>query len=188
MKLILASQSPRRRDLLEQMGYSFKVQVKPIEEIYPSNIAPEEVPAYLAKLKASAFEGSLENDEVLISSDTIVLFDGRVLGKPRDRADAIQILRDLSGKMHQVISGVCLTSNKRQHCFSEVTKVYFRDLTDSEINYYIDQYSPYDKAGAYAIQEYIGMIGITGIEGCYYNVMGLPLSRLHRELTDFNLS
>lgn len=187
MKLILASQSPRRRDLLQQIGYSFEVRLKPIEEIYPPEIPVEDVPVYLAKLKAAAFKGEIAPDEVLISSDTIVLLEGKVLGKPRDRADAIQILKALSGKMHQVISGVCLTSNHSQHCFSEETNVHFRELTEQEITYYVDEYNPYDKAGAYAIQEYIGMIGITRIEGCYYNVMGLPMSRLHRALSEFKL-
>lgn len=185
IKLVLGSKSPRRKYILEQAGFQFEVISKDVEEVYPDTLAVRDVPAYLAELKAKAIAVDAPKDAVVITSDTIVLLDGVIYGKPTDRADALRILQNLSGNMHEVITGVCLVQGHRTHTFSETTKVYFDVLTDEEMEWYVDHYEVMDKAGAYAVQEGIGLIGITGMDGCYFNVMGLPMNRLYRELQVF---
>ena len=162
-KLVLASASPRRRQLLEGAGFHFDIRLKPVEEHWEEGMAPEHVPEYLARLKAAAFAGDLQANELLITADT----------------------RKLSGCKHTVVTGVCLTTVERQKSFSVSTDVYFKDLLEEEISYYVDRYQPFDKAGAYGIQEWIGYIGIQRIEGSFYNVMGLPVQRLYEELKHF---
>lgn len=186
-KLILASQSPRRQELLKQLDIPFEVIVKPdVDEIYPKEISNDEVPEFLAKLKAKAYKEELINDEVIvITADTIVVCSGEILGKPKDSSDAIRMLTLLSNNEHEVITGVALTSSSKQHCFSVSTKVFFKDLSDDEINYYVHKYKPFDKAGSYGIQEWIGMVAIERIEGSYYNVVGLPVQKLYQELQKF---
>jgi septum formation protein len=182
---ILASKSPRRQELIHSLGIDFKVEIRDVEENYPSELLREEIPVHLAELKARPFQGTLLENDLLITADTIVWLDGEVFGKPSDRKDAIRILRKLSGKEHQVISGVCLTGMEKQKSFFSVSNVSFRELSNDEINYYIDEFKPYDKAGAYGIQEWIGYIGITHIEGSFYNVMGLPVQQLYCEIIRF---
>lgn len=184
-QLILASQSPRRHQMLKELGLDFKIQTKDVEEIYPDYLKGEEIPVYLAKLKAEAFVLGLNEKELVITADTIVCVDDMVLGKPKDRADAVKMLRTLSGRSHQVISGVCLKSKEKEVTFSTTTHVHFKELSLEEIDYYIDNYKPFDKAGAYGIQEWIGFVGIDGIEGSYFNVVGLPIQRLYQELSAF---
>ncbi len=184
-KLILGSKSPRRKYILEQAGFQFEVLTKDVEEVYPPETPVRQVPEYLAKLKAEAIAADVPKEAVVVTSDTIVLLDGIIYGKPTDRADAVRILTNLSGNMHEVITGVCLVQGDRIHTFSETTKVYFDVLTEEEIEWYVDNFEVMDKAGAYAVQEGIGLIGITGMEGDYFNVMGLPMNRLYRELEVF---
>lgn len=182
MRLILSSKSPRRQQLLQTLGFPVEIRIKEVDEIYPEDLAPYDVPEYLAKLKAEPHYGSLNDSEILVTSDTVVLFEGKILGKPKDRNDAIEMLKILSGSSHSVVSGVALTSNNKQISFSTKTEVYFSELNDTEIIHYIDQYKPFDKAGSYGIQEWIGYIGVKRINGCYYNVMGLPLHDLYHQL------
>nr|WP_320120553.1 Maf-like protein [uncultured Marinifilum sp.] len=184
-QLILASQSPRRHQMLKELGVSFEIKTKEVEEIYPENMEPEKVPVYLAELKASAFKSDFKNNELVITADTIVCVDNCILGKPKDREDAVKMLKALSGRSHQVISGVCLMNREKKVSFATTTDVHFKVLSDKEINYYIDNFKPFDKAGAYGIQEWIGFIGIDGIEGSYFNVVGLPIQRLYQELSKF---
>lgn len=184
-QLILASQSPRRHQMLKELGVSFEIKTKEVEEIYPENMVPEQVPVYLAELKASAFKSDFKNNELVITADTIVCVDNCILGKPKDREDAVKMLKALSGRSHQVISGVCLMNREKKVSFATTTDVHFKVLSDKEINYYIDNFKPFDKAGAYGIQEWIGFIGIDGIEGSYFNVVGLPIQRLYQELSKF---
>ncbi|MFT5829146.1 MAG: septum formation protein, partial [Urechidicola sp.] len=160
----------------------FEIRTKEIEEIYPPELDASLVPEYLAKLKASAFTETMADDELIITSDTVVTMNDEIYGKPKDREDAIRILSELSGKSHDVITGVCLRLKDKELVFSETTRIHFKALSIEEIEYYIDNYQPYDKAGAYAIQEWIGMIGIERMEGDYFNVVGLPLFRLNQEL------
>lgn len=183
--IILASQSPRRHQMLKELGLDFKIQTKDIEEVYPDHLKGEQIPIYLAKLKAEAFELNLNEKELVITADTIVCVDDMVLGKPKDRDDAVNMLKTISGRSHQVISGVCLKSKEKEATFSTTTHVHFKELSLEEINYYIDNYKPFDKAGAYGIQEWIGFVGIDGIEGSYFNVVGLPIQRLYQELSTF---
>ena len=173
-KIILASGSPRRKQLLEQAGYTFDVITTDVDETNPPGMAGELVPEFLAKKKAAAIE-QLYPEAVIIAADTIVLLDGQILGKPRDAADAKAMLQSLSGKMHKVVTGVCVQKGTNQNCFSVVTEVYFRPLSTTQVDHYIDHYKPFDKAGSYAIQEWIGLVGIEKINGDYYNVMGLPV-------------
>ena len=182
---ILASKSPRRHELLHSLGINFSVRTKEVDENYPNSLKREEIAIYLAKLKASAFANELAENDLLITADTIVWLNGEVFGKPADRNDAIRILRKLSGIEHQVISGVCLTSIKRQKTFFSVSNVQFKQLSEAEIQFYVDEYKPFDKAGAYGIQEWIGYIGITHIEGSFYNVIGLPVQQLYSEIIRF---
>lgn len=180
-KIVLASNSPRRRELLAGLGCDFEVRViGGIAEGYPDNLSVQEIPQYIAKEKADAY--SVGDDEILLTADTVVVVDDEVLGKPCDADDARRMLRKLSGRDHQVITGVCLTTAEDRRVFSVTTKVTFKKLTDAEIDFYIARYKPYDKAGAYGIQEWIGYIGVTGINGSYFNVMGLPVQRLYEEL------
>lgn len=184
--IILASKSPRRRELLAGLGIEFETRVIPgIAEDYPKGLSGEEIPQYISREKANAYRDSLSDNDLLITADTIVYTGGRVLGKPHDAADAHQMLSLLSGKTHQVVTGVSLTTVNAQKTFAVVTDVTFAPLSDEEINYYLTNYQPFDKAGSYGIQEWIGYIGVTRIEGSFYNVMGLPVQRLYTELKKF---
>lgn len=182
---ILASKSPRRQQLLRSLGIDFEVRTKETDETYPEALTIEEIPVYLAKKKAGPFMEYLKEMELLITADTIVCYEGKVLGKPRDTKEARQMLLMLSGNEHQVISGVCLTSVEKQIAFFAASNVQFKKLTENEIEYYIAHFKPFDKAGAYGIQEWIGTIGITHIEGSFYNVMGLPVQKLYEEIQKF---
>lgn len=182
---ILASKSPRRQQLLKSLGIDFQVQQKEVDENFPENLNINEIPVYLAKLKATPFFSELTNDDLLITADTIVCFKEKVLGKPSGFEHARQMLNLLSGNEHQVISGVCLTSIHKQTAFYSVSNVRFKSLTKNEIDFYITRYKPFDKAGSYGIQEWIGTIGITHIEGSFYNVMGLPIQKLYEEIQKF---
>lgn len=184
IKLILASKSPRRQSLIQEMGFPFEVRFKEVEEIYPPHLKSDEVPVFLAELKSKPLVENLAQNEILITSDTVVVNEGKILGKPKDKDEAFEMLQSLSGKSHKVITGVCLRSINKTISFAETTTVYFSDLNDTEINFYIDNYQPFDKAGAYGIQEWIGAIAICKIEGCYYNVMGLPVHKVYRALQD----
>jgi len=182
---ILASKSPRRQQLLNLLGLDFRVAVKDTEENFPSGMPKEEIPVYLARLKAEPFLSELQASDLLITADTIVWQNGVVLGKPSGNEDAREMLMNLSGNEHQVISGVCLTSPQKQTAFYAVTNVQFKVLSKKEIDHYISEYKPFDKAGAYGIQEWIGLIGITNIEGSFYNVMGLPIQKLYEKIIRF---
>ena len=185
-RLILASQSPRRRQLLGDAGIEFELAPRyECEERYPAELPAVEVAEYLSRLKSEAYPEPLGEKDILLTADTIVVACDKVLGKPEDREDAIQTIKMLSGREHEVITGVTLRSATRAVSFSSHSKVNFRVLTDEEIAYYVDTYSPMDKAGAYGIQEWIGYVGIEGIEGSFYNVMGLPVQRLYCELDKF---
>jgi septum formation protein len=183
--IILASKSPRRQNLLKELGFEFEIKTKEIEEVYPPELQKAAVAIFLSELKASAFQQDIEEKDLVITSDTIVCLDHEIIGKPTDRADAIQMLSKLSGNKHEVITAVTLTAKEKQHTFHEVTAVYFKALTLQEIEYYIDKYKPFDKAGSYGIQEWIGFIGIEKINGSYFNVMGLPVKRVYEELLKF---
>ena len=187
-KIILGSQSPRRRELLAGLGLPFEVRViDGISEGYPDGLSPMEIARYIAAEKAQPYVVSLGADDLLVCADTIVVVDEAILGKPHDAADAQRMLRLLSGRTHQVITGVCLTTTKRQKRFAVATNVTFKQLSDEEIDYYVSHFKPFDKAGAYGIQEWIGYIGVTGIKGSYFNVMGLPVLRLSRMLAQFGV-
>ena len=181
--IILASNSPRRRELLAGLGIDYEVKTLPgLEESYPDNLQGEEIPVYIAREKADAYRPHIRKDELIITADTIVWLDGEVLGKPKDEADACRMLRQLSGRVHQVITGVCITTADTQRAFATTTDVTFDTLSEEEIDYYVKNYRPLDKAGAYGVQEWIGFIGVTRLEGSYFNVMGLPVQRLYKEL------
>lgn len=183
MKIILASNSPRRRELLGGLGLDFEVKViKGVEETYPANLPKKDVASYIAVEKASAYTPA--DDELIITADTIVIVGDEILGKPHDADDACRMLRLLSGKTHQVITGVCITTKTQQRHFSVATDVTFKQLSDAEIQFYVSRHKPFDKAGAYGIQEWIGYIGVTALNGSYYNVMGLPVQRLYEELAN----
>ena len=185
-KIILASNSPRRRQLLAGLGIPFEVKtIDGVDESYPDGLEPEKTAEYIANEKSLAYE--ISPDEILITADTIVLCDGVILGKPIDEADAWRMLKAISGKTHKVITGVCLRSTEHKSLFSVSTEVAFKQLTDEEIGYYIENYAPYDKAGAYGIQEWIGFVGVTSISGSYFNVMGLPVQRIYEELKNSQL-
>lgn len=182
MKIILASNSPRRKELLNQLGLDFEVRVmKGIDESYPDNLPSKDVAVYIASKKSSAY--SIAPDEILITADTIVVVGQDILGKPHDREDACRMLREISGKTHHVITGVCIRTAAQQSRFSVSTDVRFKNLSDGEIDFYVDHFKPYDKAGAYGIQEWIGLVGVESISGSFYNVMGLPVQRIYEELT-----
>jgi septum formation protein len=181
MKIILASNSPRRRELLKGLDVDFEVKVLPgIAETHPEDMCANEIPEYEAIKKSDAY--NVIEDELLITADTMVILDGEALGKPKDDDDAKAMLRKLSGKTHHVVTGVCLKTIDVCRHFSVVTAVTFKELKDDEINYYVDNYHPTDKAGAYGIQEWIGYIGVTGINGSYFNVMGFPVQRIYEEM------
>ena len=173
-KIILASGSPRRQQFFKEMNLDFEIRLKEIEETYPNTLQGVEITNYLAILKSQAFEGELEPNAILITSDTIVWLDGKALGKPKDYDDAVQILKSLSNTTHEVITSVCFKTINKTKTLFDVTKVTFNTLTENEIRYYLDNYKPFDKAGAYGIQDWIGLIGISKIEGSYTNVVGLP--------------
>lgn len=184
--IVLASNSPRRRELLAGLGLHFEVKVLPdIEESYPQDLPVAQIAEYIAREKANAYRQQMADDDLIITADTIVVAGDEVMGKPADAADACRMLGKLSGCTHQVITGVCLTTRQRQACFSVTTDVTFKKLYDEEIAYYIEHYRPFDKAGAYGIQEWIGYIGVTGLRGSYFNVMGLPVQRIYTELGKF---
>jgi len=177
--IILASQSPRRQSLLKAMNLDFQIMAKPIDETIPSDIFPEKAAEYLAEKKADAFDFSeLPENTTLIACDTVVIVDDEILGKPATPSEATAMLEKLSGKKHNVITGVCIKTISKKTIFSETTLVYFKKLTREQIHHYVETCKPFDKAGAYGIQDWIGLVGISRIEGCYYNVMGLPTSKL----------
>ena len=179
--LILASGSPRRQNFFKQLDVPFTIQLKEIEEIYPDHVKAAEITDYLADLKSKAFTDLNEND-LLITSDTIVWFEGKAIGKPKDKEDAFQMLKAMSGKQHQVYTSVSIKSKNFQKIFHDETSVTFENFTDEEILYYLEKDAPYDKAGSYGIQDWIGLIGVTKLEGSYFNVMGLPVHKLYKEL------
>jgi septum formation protein len=185
-RLILASQSPRRKSLLEGLDLNFDVIVRPdIGEEFPADMPLKEIPTYLAQQKSGNYLDLLDDKTILITADTIVILNNKVLGKPVDLEDAVSIVSQISGNMHEVATGVCLRSKDKIKVFTVLSKVWFRKLNDEEINYYVSKYKPMDKAGAYGIQEWIGYAGIERIEGSFYNVMGLPVQTLYLELIDF---
>ena len=185
-RLILASQSPRRRQLLADAGIEFVLAPRfECEESFPDTMPAAEVAEYLSSLKSEAYPEPLGTNDILLTADTVVIACNRILGKPADRAEAIEMITMLSGRDHEVVTGVTLRSAERVKSFSVVSKVRFRALLQEEIEYYVDTYRPFDKAGSYGIQEWIGYVGIEGIEGSFYNVMGLPVQRLYSELNDF---
>lgn len=182
-KVILASGSPRRRELMAGLGVNYEVRILPdVDESYPDTLQGEEIPLYIAMEKADAYIPMMQPDELIITADTIVWLDGKVLGKPRDREDALQMLRTMSGRTHEVFTGVCITTTDWQRSFTAQTEVRFATLSEDEIIYYVDNFKPMDKAGAYGVQEWIGFIGVENISGSYYNIMGLPVQKLYREL------
>ena len=182
-KVILASGSPRRRELMAGLGVNYEVRILPdVDESYPDTLQGEEIPLYIAKEKADAYIPMMQPDELIITADTIVWLDGKVLGKPRDREDALQMLRTMSGRTHKVFTGVCITTTDWQRSFTAQTEVRFATLSEDEIIYYVDNFKPMDKAGASGVQEWIGFIGVENISGSYYNIMGLPVQKLYREL------
>ena len=185
-KLVLGSASPRRKDLLSALGFEFETISKDVDESYPLSMPRDSVPEYLSHIKSVAFsDDELPQNYLLITADTMVLLDNKPFGKPADRDQAVRFLYALSGQTHKVITGISLRTRDRQHSFSVESKVTFRVLSLEEIEYYVDKYKPYDKAGSYGIQEWIGYVGIEAIEGSFYNVMGLPTQRLYREMAEF---
>ena len=185
-RLLLASQSPRRRELLTGCGLPYTLTPKyPCEECYPADLPAEEVPLYLSRLKSEAYPEPLAPTDILLTADTVVIADGEVLGKPHDRADAIDMLHALSGHRHTVVTGVTLRDGKGMHTFCARSDVWFRALTDEEIDHYVDTCRPYDKAGSYGVQEWIGYVAIERIDGSFYNVMGLPVQKVYTELEKF---
>ena len=185
-RLILASGSPRRQQFFKDLNLDFEIRLKEIEEIYPSELKREEITNYLAVLKASAFEGELNNNEILITSDTIVWHNNAALGKPKNEQDAFNILKSLSNATHEVITSVCFKTSKTTFLIHDVTNVTFNNLSNEAIYYYIKNYKPFDKAGAYGIQEWIGFIGVSKIEGSYANVMGLPTDKVYEYLNNLD--
>ncbi len=183
--IILASKSPRRQELLKGLDLSFEIRLKDIDELYPSDLKPELVPEYLSKLKASAFKDELNPKDLLITSDTIVILGNEILEKPKSEDEAISMIQKMSGKTHHVVTGVAITSSDNQILFSDTTEVTFSALSNEEIMYYVAKYQPYDKAGAYGVQEWIGYVAIEKLVGSYYNVMGLPVHKLYAALKRF---
>lgn len=185
-RIILASNSPRRKELLAGLGIDFEVRImEGIDESYPSSLRGEQIPMHISRAKAAAYLPTLADDEVLITADTVVMLDNQVLGKPHDASEAAAMLRMLSGRTHQVMTGVTMATTEWQHTFVSVTEVDFAPLSEAQIAYYIEHYKPFDKAGAYGIQEWIGYVGVTGLRGSYFNVMGLPVQRLYTELMSY---
>ena len=185
-KIILASNSPRRKELLAGIDVQFEVRViQDIDESYPADLPTKDIAEYISHKKAAVYQQQMAPDELIITADTIVVLGNEVMGKPHDEADARRMLRELSGRTHQVITGVTLTTIQKQVSFSVETDVTFKQLSDSEIDYYVSHYKPFDKAGAYGIQEWIGHIGVTALQGSYFNVMGLPVQRIYEALRHF---
>ena len=185
-KVLLASNSPRRKELLQGIDIDFEIKVLPdIDESYPATLPVEEVAEFIAEKKASLYTNNLKEDELLITADSVVILDGAIFGKPNNKEEANAMLTALSGKAHRVISGVCLATLEKQVSFSVTSEVLFSELSSEEIEYYINRYSPFDKAGSYGIQEWIGYIGVEHLSGSYFNIMGLPIQRLYRELKNF---
>jgi len=180
--IILASGSPRRQELFKELRLPFTVKVKSVEEIYSSSLKKEQITNYLATLKAQAFKNELNNNDILITSDTIVWHNNKALEKPKNKIEAVKMLQQLSNKNHKVITSVCIKTTVLEKVFYDITTVHFKELSLNEINYYVENYHPFDKAGGYGIQEWIGFIGVTRIEGSYFNVMGLPVHKLYEEL------
>jgi len=185
-KIILASQSLRRKQLLEWAEIPFEIVVKETDETFPEDLNVDDAAIHIARQKALAVEPVVSENAVILAADTIVVLEGRIIGKPKDRVEAIRILSDLSGHKHVVITGVVIRQNEREVSFADSTEVYFHELSREQIEFYVDKYKPYDKAGAYAIQEWIGVVGIKSVTGDFYNVMGLPVSRVFRALKTFN--
>lgn len=185
-KIILASSSPRRQQFFKDLGLEFEIRLKNIEEIYPNHLQGIEITNYLAQLKASAFDNELNDNELLITSDTIVWLNNKALGKPKNYEDAVSILTELSNATHEVITSVCFKTIHKSETIFDVTKVTFNKLSQEAIHYYIESYKPFDKAGAYGIQEWIGLVGITKIEGSYTNVVGLPTEKVYQYLSKYN--
>jgi septum formation protein len=184
-KYVLASNSPRRKELLAGLGLDFEVRViGGIDESYPSSLPACQVAQFIAEKKADAYRATLQADELIITADTVVIVGNDILGKPKDEADAVRMLREISGRTHQVTTGVCMLTTTSQRRFAVTTDVTFKELSDDEIHYYITHYKPYDKAGAYGIQEWIGYVGVTCLHGSYYNVMGLPVQRIYEALRE----
>ena len=182
-KIILASNSPRRKELLSGLGVDYEVKTLPdVDESYPDGLSGEEIAKHIARGKAEAYRSLIQADELVITADTIVWLDGTVMGKPKDEEEAKDMLMRLSGKTHQVITGVCLTTASTQKTFATVTDVTFATLTDEEVDYYVTRYQPMDKAGSYGVQEWIGFVGVENLSGSYFNVMGLPIQHLYTEL------
>jgi septum formation protein len=185
-KLVLASESPRRQYLLKELGLDFETRVPNVEEHYPDGLTPAGIAIYLAELKSNAFDASLISDEtIVITADTIVSVDGKILGKPGNHKEAVCMLQKLSGRKHDVITAVCLRSASHQRTFHVLSSVYFKELSREEIDYYIENFRPFDKAGSYGVQDWIGYIGISKIEGSFFNIMGLPVKELYEELLLF---
>ena len=182
-KIILASGSPRRQQFFRDLDIDFEIRLKDVKEIYPPNLTEEDITDYLAVLKSDAFDGTLSENEILITSDTIVWHEGKALGKPKDYEDAFTMLQSLSDKTHEVITSVCFKTTAKTEVISEMTKVTMHPLSDEEIKYYLDTYKPFDKAGSYGIQEWIGYIGVAKVEGSYPNVMGLPVDKVYQYLS-----
>ena len=182
--IILASGSPRRQQFLKDLGIDFTIKLREIEEVYPTNLKGVEITDYLAELKSSSFD-DLKKNEILITSDTIVWLENKAIGKPKDRKDAIKTLKSISGKKHEVMTSICLKTVDSIKIVNDTTQVYFKTLTQEEIEYYLDTFEPYDKAGGYGIQDWIGYIGVEKIEGSFFNVMGLPVHKLYTELLKF---
>ncbi|MBA0883098.1 Maf-like protein [Flavobacterium undicola] len=183
-QIILASGSPRRQQFFKDLDIDFEIRLKEIEEIFPPELKREEITNYLAELKAAAFDGELNNNEILVTSDTLVWHNQKALGKPKDSQDAFEILKSLSNATHEVITSVCFKTNTKTEVIYEITKVTFNELSDEAIAYYIENYKPFDKAGAYGIQEWIGFIGVRKIEGSYANVIGLPVDKVYQYLSN----
>jgi septum formation protein len=183
-QIILASGSPRRQQFFKDLDIDFEIRLKEIEEIFPPELKREEITNYLAELKAAAFEGELKDNEILVTSDTLVWHNEKALGKPKDSQDAFEILKSLSNATHEVITSVCFKTNTKTEVIFEITKVTFNELGDEAIAYYIENYKPFDKAGAYGIQEWIGFIGVRKIEGSYANVIGLPVDKVYQYLSN----
>ena len=182
-KVILASNSPRRKEVLAGLGVDYEVRTLPdVDESYPETLQGADIPLYIAKEKADAYVAMMQPGELMITADTIVWLDGKVLGKPQDKEDALQMLRTMSGRTHEVFTGVCITTTDWQRSFTAQTEVRFATLSEEEIAYYVDNFQPMDKAGAYGVQEWIGFIGVENISGSYYNIMGLPVQRIYNEL------
>jgi len=182
--LILASGSPRRQQFFSDLELDFTIQLKEVEEIFPNHLKGKEITEFLAQLKASAFT-ALKNKDILITADTIVWHNGKMLGKPKNEAEAIEMIKGLSGKKHKVFSSVCIKSSRKELVFSDTTVVRFKKLSDEEIRYYVKNFKPLDKAGSYGIQEWIGLIGVKSIKGSYFNVMGFPVHKFYKEITNF---